>query len=106
MDMVLNAVHDIGSLQKGQLTLCDNPRGLIGYRITMYGEELDYRFTVEDIGSGCSRVAIELMYETSDDRLIDNEFALLDYALLDKAKIELAEIEEWNKQIAESYVKA
>ena len=82
-DMVINAIHDIGSLQKGQLTLCDATRGLVGYRITMYGENLDYRFTVRDIGSGCSRVAIELLPETSDERLIDNEFALLDYALLD-----------------------
>ena len=60
MEMVLNAIHDIGALQKGQVTICDTPRGLVGYRITMYGEELEYRFTVINIGNGCSRVTIEL----------------------------------------------
>ena len=65
----------------------------------MYGEEFEYRFSVEDIGSGCSRVAIELAAEAPDERLIDNEFALLDYALLDKAKVDFAEREEWDRQI-------
>ena len=26
-EMVLNAIHDIGALQKGQLIMCDTPRG-------------------------------------------------------------------------------
>ena len=100
IEMVLNAIHDIGALQKGQVIFCDTPRGLIGYRIMMYGEELDYNFKVTDIGNGCSRVTIELAAGTADDeRLIDNEFALLDYALLNKAKIDFAEREEWDKKL-------
>ena len=92
MEMVLNAIHDIGMLQKGQMTNCDTPRGIVGYKITMYGEEMEYRFNVADIGNRCSRVTIELEAEKPNERLIDNEFALLDYALLDKAKIDYAEL--------------
>ena len=99
IEMALNAIHDVGALQKGQVIFCDTPKGLVGYRITMYGEELEYRFSVADIGNGCSRVTIELTGETSDERLIDNEFALLDYALLNKAKIDFTEREEWDRQI-------
>ena len=98
VDMVLNAIHDVGALQKGQVIFCDTPHGLVGYRITMYGEELEYSFSVTDIGSGCSRVTIELAAGTTDERLIDNEFALIDYALLNKAKIDFAEREEWDRQ--------
>ena len=104
-EMVLNAIHDIGALQKGQMIMCDTPRGLVSYRTTMYGEELEYRFAVEDIGSRCSRVTIELDAKKTDERLIDNEFALLDYALLDKAKIDFTEREEWDKQILAERVK-
>ena len=104
-EMVLNAIHDIGALQKGQMIMCDTPRGLVGFKITMYGDDLEYRFAVEDIGSRCSRVTIELEAKEPDERLIDNEFALLDYALLDKAKIDLAEREEWDKQILAERVK-
>jgi len=98
-EMVLNAIHDIGALQKGQMIMCDTPRGLVGYKITMYGEEMEYRFNVEDIGSRCSRVTIELEAKKPNERLVDNEFALLDYALLDKAKIDYSEQDEWDKRI-------
>ena len=98
-EMVLNAIHDIGALQKGQMIMCDTLRGLVGYRTIMYGEELEYRFAVEDIGSRCTRVTIELDAKKPDERLIDNEFALLDYALLDKAKIDYMEQDEWDKRI-------
>ena len=101
-DMVLNAIHDVGGMQKGQMTLCDSPRGLVGYRIMMRGKDLEYRFRVKDIGSGSSRVTIEIAEEKPDlQRLIDNEFALLDFALLDKAQIDLADMDEWDKKIEE-----
>jgi len=99
VEMVLNAIHDAAALQKGQINLCDTPRGFVSYRITMYEEDLEYRFAVIDIGSGCSRVIIELAVEKTDERLIDNEFALLDYALLNKAKIDFMEQEAWDKHI-------
>ena len=98
-EMILNAIHDIGALQKSQMIMCDTPRGLVGYKITMYGEEMEYRFNVEDIGSRCSRVTIELEAKKPNERLVDNEFALLDYALLDKAKIDYSEQDEWDKRI-------
>ena len=106
IEMILNAIHDIGALQKGQMIMCDTPRGLVGYRIIMYGNELEYRFAVEDIGSRCSRVTVELEAAEPDERLVDNEFALLDYALLDKAKIDFEEREEWDKQILAERSKA
>jgi len=97
--MVLNAIHDVAALQKGQISLCDTVRGLISCRVVMYEEELEYRFAVIDIGSGCSRVTIELAAEVSDDRMIDNEFALLDYALLSKARVDFIEQEAWDMQM-------
>jgi len=98
-EMVLNAIHDIGALQKGQMIMCDTPRGLVGFKITMYGDDLEYRFAVEDIGNRCSRVTIKLDVINPDERLIDNEFALLDYALLYKARIVCSEQDEWDKSI-------
>ena len=102
VDMVLNAIHDACGMQRGEMTLCDSPRGRVRYKIMMRGEVLEYQFYVKDIGSMCSRVSIELTQDDPDtQRHIDSEFALLDYALLDKAKIDLAEIEEWDRKIAE-----
>jgi len=102
VEMVLNAIHDVGGLQNGNMTLCDSSRGLVGYKVKMRGDDIEYRFSVTDIGSRCSRVTIELAEEKSGaQRFIDSEFALLDYALLDKAKIDLAEMEEWDRIIEE-----
>ena len=124
-DMVLNAVHDIAEMQKGRTTSCDSPHGLVSYRITMRGKDLEYVFEVKDIGSECSRVSIGIAAaengpetarsqsaaahgsfssaaERADARrLIENEFALLDYALLDRAEIDYEEMEEWDRQVSE-----
>ena len=96
--MLLNAIHDAGALQKGTVTLCDSSHGAVGYRILMYGEEIEYRFTVTDTWNRSCRVKIELSGDEGHPeagRLIEHEFALLDYVLLDRAEVELAEQENW-----------
>lgn len=103
IDMVLNAVHDLAELQKGKLTICDTPRGLISFHVTMYDFEWEYQFTVTDIGKNRCGVTIELAGDALDkERMIDHEFALLDYALIDRAKIEFAQIEEEDRRIIAS----
>ena len=47
-DMVLEAILDACSLQKGEMTYSDTAAGQVGYKILMYGEEIEYRFSVKD----------------------------------------------------------
>ena len=96
-DMLLNAVHDLAELQKGKTELCDTLRGLVNLAVTMYGSELGYKFAVSDIGGGRSEVRIALDGEPEQGkRLIDHEFALLDYVLIDRTKADLIEIEGYS----------
>lgn len=91
-DMLLNAIHDLAELQKARTVLCDSPYGMISLLITMYATEREYCFTVEDMGGNRSEVSIALHGDEVDwQRLIDHEFALLDYVLIDRTKIELYE---------------
>ena len=93
-DMILNAVHDLAELQKARTVLCDSSRGMIGLLVTMYAVEWEYRFTVEDAGGNRSLVNIELLGGEADGRrLIDHEFALLDYVLVDRTRIEIIDAE-------------
>jgi len=99
-DMVLSAIHDVAELQKANTLMCDSPNGIIHLLITMYAVKREYRFTVTDIGGSCSEVAIELIGdEPNKKRLINHEFAIIDYTLVDRTTSELAEIEEWEKKI-------
>ena len=99
--MVMNAILDVGGLQKGEITYSDSTAGKVGFRIELYGEEIEYRFTVADTWSKCCVVTIELADEIINaQRLIKHEFALIDYMLTDKMEVEIAEQEEWDRQIA------
>ena len=99
-DMLLNAVHDLAELQKGKTVLCDTLRGLVSMIVTVYGEDREYKFDVSDIGGNRSEAKITLEGDTPDGRrLIDHEFALLDYVLVDRAKADLAEMEEIDRKI-------
>ena len=70
-------------------------RGNIHLLVKVYESEWEYRITVADTEWNMSEVAIELIGEDTDaHRLIDHEFALLDYILKDRAQIELMEMEE------------
>lgn len=102
-DMLMNAIHDLAELQKAKTILCDTPRGIIRLLVTMYASEWEYQFTVSDIGENRCTVTIELAGESQEtERLINHEFALLDYVLVDRTKLELAEIEEIDRKILAS----
>ena len=99
-DMLMGAIHDLAGLQKAETLMCDTSHGMIRLLVTMYAVEREYRFTIGDISGSRSDVIIELIGEERDkQRLIDHEFALLDYVLVDRTKIELADMEEWDRQI-------
>ena len=99
-DMLMNAIHDLAELQKAKTLLCDTPGGTINLLITMYTVDREYRFTVKDDLSTRTEVSIEVIGEEQDkQRLIDHEFALLDYVLVDRAKIEFKEQEEFEAEL-------
>lgn len=103
MDMVMNAIHDLEELQKGKLTFCDTPRGLIYFSVTMYNSTREFQFAVTDIGGNRCGVAIDIDGDEAEQRrLVDHEFALLDYVLIDRATIEFAEIEEEDRRVIAS----
>ena len=90
-DMLLNAIHDLAEMQKGRTVMCDSPHGIVRFIVEVYGTQQEYRFTVGGIGGSRCSVTIELNGDTNETkRLIDHEFALLDYVLIDRARIELA----------------
>ena len=100
-DMVLEAILDAGGLQKGEMTYSDTAAGQVGFKILMYGEEIEYRFNVKDTWNRCCVVTIEIADGiTNAKRLIDHEFALIDYMLVDKMQVEITEQEEWDQSIA------
>ena len=101
VDMLLEAILDAGGLQKGEMTYSDSAAGQIGFKILMYGEDMEYRFAVADKWNRCCVVTVELSDEIINaKRLIDHEFALIDYMLVDKMQVEIEEQEEWDRQIA------
>ena len=87
-DMVLNAIHDLAGMQKAKTLICDSPKGFVRLLVSVYENEWEYNFTVKDIIGSRSEVFIELNGEEPDNkRLIDHEFALLDYVLTDHARM-------------------
>ena len=99
--MVLEAILDAGGLQKGEMTYSDTTAGKVGFKILMYGEVTEYRFSVADTWNRCCVVTIELADEIINaKRLIDHEFARIDYMLIDKMQVEIAEQEEWDRRVA------
>ena len=100
-DMLLEAILDVCGLQKGEMTYSDTAAGKAGFKIEMYGEDIEYKFAVADIWNKCCVVTIELADGLLNaQRLINHEFALIDYMLTDKIEVEIAEQEEWDRQIA------
>ena len=94
-DHLMNAIHDVAELQKARTLSCDSPYGKISLEVTMYASKWEYRFAVSDIGANRSAVSIELAGDAKDARrLINHEFALLDYVLKDRAQVELSEMED------------
>ena len=89
---VLNAVHDIQELQRGKSTFSDTSHGKTSFTVSMYGNKVEYRFTVTDTGKNRCRVEIEADGDTlKKKKHILREFALLDAILVSDAEIEFDE---------------
>lgn len=52
--LVLNIIWDMAELQHGRRTLEDAHNGRVGYKISMYGIEHEFRFTVTEKGRYCT----------------------------------------------------
>ena len=101
-DLLLSAIHDMAYLQKGKILASDSGRGFVRILVEVYGTEREYRFTVDGIGCSECSVSIALAGDGEETRrLIDHEFALLEYVLVDRTKFELADIEAFERQLSE-----
>ena len=90
--MVLNTIHDIEELQNGKSTFSDTSNGKTSFAIMMYGNKVEYRFTVTDTGKNRCRVQLEVDGDTQKKkRHIIREFALLDSLLVSDEEIEFEE---------------
>jgi len=87
---IINTLYDIIELQNGALILSDVARGLIYYKVTMYGYEWELMYTIK--GENCmhdpggrgerSKVTLQIVGERKDKaREIRREFALLESML-------------------------
>ena len=93
-DMILRAICDLCELQHGIREVSDAAHGVIRYRVALYANEWEYRFEVSDIGYCRSMVGISIAKDVEDKhRLIEHEFAMLDYMLLDQARIDYEAME-------------
>ena len=102
-DMLLNAVHDLAELQKARTVSCDSARGIVGLEIIMYNRAREYWFEVGYSEGGICEVVIKLSGEDDEAeraRLVDHEFALLDYVMKDRARFDIAAIEELDRTAA------
>jgi len=81
-NVVFATILDMIELQNGKETFSDSPHGRVHFRISMYGFKWEMKFSVTNTGSG-SHVHLEIDGEQSDrDRILEQEFALLDSMLL------------------------
>ena len=91
-ETVLNTIHDIVELLRGNPTVSDTPNGKVNTRLTMYGYRWDVLFMVTDLGKNRCNVAIEIDGGRQDiKREIRSVFSLLDSMLLLGAEIEYEE---------------
>jgi hypothetical protein len=93
---LIDAVLDIAELQNGRLTYSDTSRGVVHFRISMYGARHELRFNVTDIGKNRCRVLLGTDADKAyRERWIRREFALLDSMLVTGAQLEIADAEVW-----------
>jgi len=48
-DFIINTLYDIVELQKGSLILSDSARGIVYYKLSMYGHEWELMYTISEI---------------------------------------------------------
>jgi len=56
-EFIINTLYDIIELQKGKLLLSDAARGIVYYRISMYGYEWELMYTITEIQGQTGRNA-------------------------------------------------
>jgi len=95
-EYVLCTLYDIIELQKGSLILSDAARGIVYYKISMYGYEWELMYTVDDAqrqagrdpppdpgqSKGKSSVTLRIIGERREnEKEMRREFALLEAML-------------------------
>jgi len=48
-EFILNTIYDVIELQKGRLILSDTARGIVYYKLSMYGHEWELMYTITEI---------------------------------------------------------
>ena len=92
MGTIIGAIHDLIEIQKGKVTYADTTKGELHFTIRMYAFKWELRFTVNDIGQNRCQVQLVINGEEhSHEKVIVQEFALLDSILLGLAQVELSE---------------
>ena len=95
-EFIINTLYDIVELQKGSLMLSDFARGVVYYKISMYGYEWELMYTISEIKGkakqcensgpgppGClSSVALRIIGERREnEKEMHRAFALLESML-------------------------
>ena len=89
---IISAIHDLIEIQKGKVTYADTVKGEVHFTVRMYAFKWDLRFTINDIGQNRCQVQLVIGGEQySHEKVILQEFALLDSILIGLAQIELSE---------------
>jgi hypothetical protein len=95
-ESLIDAILDIAELQNAKFTYSDTQRGVVHFRVSLYGARHELRFNVTDIGKNRCRVQLGTdAGEVYRERWIRREFALLDSMLITGAQVELSESEVW-----------
>jgi hypothetical protein len=79
---IINTIYDIIELQDGDLILSDAPRGIVYYKLTMYGYEWELIYTITETSEKKCSVLLRLIGDRHDKaQEIRREFALLEAML-------------------------
>jgi len=91
---LISAINDLVEIQKGKITFSDKQGGVIHFSIKMYAFKWELQFAVRDIGQNRSQVSLLIGGEQhNQEKVISQEFALLDSILIGLAQIEITEQE-------------
>ena len=89
---IFTTIYDIIELQSGNMILSDTARGLIYFKLTMYGYNWELMYTITEIGYEKSKVALRLIGDRHDKaQEIRREFALLEIMLGGGADVKIIE---------------
>ena len=82
-DFIINTIYDIIELQKGRLILSDAVRGIVCYKISMYGYEWELMYTIApDAPEGQSSATLRIFGERREtEKEMRRAFKLLESML-------------------------